>query len=190
MGVSQVIDALKRAFPPGQIALKGTDLYSELNGSYLSDLESEITPACIFRPQNNQEVSTFLQVIRPFATKGKATFAIKSSGQQPTPGCANIQDGITLDLGLLKGIKLCKNGLVEIGAGERWGAVYDKLESKGLGVSGDRSGKGGMGGLPLQGTVSPPTLGRSFEYRAHDTTRWSVILLFPRRFRLRQCREL
>jgi hypothetical protein len=43
---------------------------------------------------------------------------------------------------------------VPIGAGERWGGVYSKLQEKGLGVTGSRSNMGGIGGLSLSGKNS------------------------------------
>lgn len=70
---------------------------------------------------------------------------------QPVPGCANINGGITVDLCRLTGIEV-KDGYVEIGAGELWGSVYEKVEPEGLGVTGGRSTNCGIGGLALQGT--------------------------------------
>ena len=86
--------------------------------------------------------------------RGDVAFAIRGGGQQPLPGCANIQGGITLDLGLLVGSEI-HDGIVEIAAGERWGPVYNKLHEKGLGVTGSCSAKGGIGGLALAGRKPP-----------------------------------
>lgn len=65
------------------------------------------------------------------------------------PSCANIEDSITLDLGLLTGVEL-KDGVVSIAAGERWGVFHEKLDGEGLCVNERRSGRGGIGGLALQ----------------------------------------
>jgi FAD binding domain len=184
MGVSQAIEALKQAFPSEQIILRGTGEFEALNSSYLSALESDITPACIFRPKTTEEVSRFIQTIKPFTTNGETAFAIRGGGQQPMPGCANIEDGITLDLGLLTGIKV-KDGIVSIAAGERWGAVYEKLGGEGLGVNGGRSGRGGIGGLALQGMSNALEL-----YNNTNPCRWPFLLLHSRGFRVRQCRKL
>ncbi|KAL6238694.1 hypothetical protein BDW75DRAFT_246771 [Aspergillus navahoensis] len=146
---TKAIQLLQETFPPAQAHLPNTDEFSRLNGSYLSALESDITPACIFQPRNADEVSKFVQVLVPL----DVSFAIRGAGQQPLPGCANIEGGITLDLGLLTGIEI-REDCVSIGAGARWGSVYETLEGKGLGVSGSRSSKGGIGGLALAGGLS------------------------------------
>ncbi|KAI0154620.1 FAD-binding domain-containing protein [Xylariaceae sp. FL1272] len=149
------ITALQDAFTPDQLHLAGTEQFQTLNRSYLSALESDITPAAILQPKSAEEVSLFLKTIKPFALNGEANFAIRGAGQQPLPGCANIEDGITLDLGLLTGIELdLEKRIVSIAAGERWKAVYEKLHPHNLGVTGSRSGNGGIGGLALAGGLS------------------------------------
>ncbi|PLB46221.1 FAD-binding domain-containing protein, partial [Aspergillus steynii IBT 23096] len=147
------IQALRQALPQDQVIEQGTDEFHKLNASYLSALQSDITPACIVRPSSKEQIVAFLRTIRPFIDRGEAAFAIRGAGQQPAPGCSNIQDGITLDLGLLTGIEI-KDGSVSIAAGERWGAVYENLDAAGLGVTGARSSRGGIGGLALQGGLS------------------------------------
>ncbi|KAI0119254.1 hypothetical protein F4814DRAFT_447068 [Daldinia grandis] len=42
----------------------------------------------------------------------------------------------------------------ESNPGERWGAVYDNLDSKGLGIAGGRADNCEIGGLALQGDLS------------------------------------
>lgn len=147
---TQAILVIQKAFPNNQTFRPGSPEFDELNGSYLSAIESEILPAAIFRPKDKHEVSKFLQITRPYTCDGDVKFAVRGGGQQPTRGCANIQDGITLDLGMLTGIEI-KGSFVSIAVGERWGAVYGKLLPLGLATSGSRSGKGGIGGLSLSG---------------------------------------
>ncbi|KAI1402647.1 hypothetical protein F4819DRAFT_495927 [Hypoxylon fuscum] len=53
----------------------------------------------------------------------------------------------------LKGISV-KDGVVQVAAGESWGPVYDKLGETGLGFSGGRSFRSGIGGLALAGGLS------------------------------------
>jgi FAD/FMN-containing dehydrogenase len=154
MEVSKAIEALQLALPAVEFALKGTQEHETLNrGSFQSALQSDIVPACIVRPKVKEDVSTFVQTIRPFVLANEAAFAIVSGGRQPVPGCSNIKDGITLNLSLLKGIQI-QDGVVSIAAGETWGPVFDKLVEKGLGCSGSRSSKGGIGGLALSGGLS------------------------------------
>ena len=148
MVTSQAIEALKQALPSDQFIQRGTKQFDELNSSYLSGLESDLQPAYIFQPRSKEEVATFVKTFAPFINEDK--FAIRGAGCQPLPGCANIQDGVTVDLGLLSGVDI-QEGLVQVGAGEHWGTVYESLDSKGLGVCGSRSSKGGIGGLSLEG---------------------------------------
>ena len=148
MVTSQAIEALKQALPSDQFIQRGTKQFDELNSSYLSGLESDLQPAYIFQPRSKEEVATFVKTFAPFINEDK--FAIRGAGCQPHPGCANIQDGITVDLCLLSNVDI-QEGLVRIGAGVKWGAVYEKLDERGLGVSGSRSAKGGIGGLALAG---------------------------------------
>ncbi|CAG9998328.1 unnamed protein product [Clonostachys byssicola] len=151
MTVSQAIEALKQTIADANFVERGTDEFTKLNTSYLSGLESDLEPAWIIQPRSKEDVPSFLKTIKPFV--GTVGFAVRGAGQQPLPGSANVQDGITLDLGLLKGIDV-KDGVVEIAAGERWGAVYEKLDPHGLAVAGGRSAVGGIGGLSLMGGLS------------------------------------
>lgn len=68
-------------------------------------------------------------------------------------GCANIQDGVTLNLRQLDTIEIV-DGIARIGAGARWGAVYEQAQAQGLGITGSRSALGGVGGLALAGGLS------------------------------------
>lgn len=146
------VQALQAAFPGGQVHIRGSDKYDKLNGAYLSGLESDLKPLLFFQPSSVTEVAAFVSTIRPFA--GLLDCAIRGAGQQPLPGCANVDNGITLDLGLLDDITLTQdNSVVQIGAGARWGAVYQKLDALGLSVTGSRSAMGGVGGLALAGSL-------------------------------------
>jgi hypothetical protein len=147
------VQALQAAFPGGQIHVRGSDDYDTLNGGYLSGLESDLKPLLIFQPSNVAEVAGFVDTIRPFATL--LDCAIRGAGQQPLPGCANVDNGFTLDLALLDDITLTQDkSVVQIGAGARWGPVYKKLDALGLSVTGSRSAMGGVGGLALAGGLS------------------------------------
>lgn len=181
--MDEAIDSLKQAIPNGQFAFPGSPEYEKSNTSYLASQENEIKPACVFHPRSAEEVAVFLQTIRPFVTTKSVRFAVRGGGQQPLPGCANIQDGITVDLSCVTGIEVQPEGsTVHIAAGERWGAVYDKLEPYGLAVTAGRSSNGGIGGLALQGISYP------FIWGLLNSTliksRWSILFFFARRFHL------
>ncbi|KAI0975366.1 hypothetical protein F4678DRAFT_457645 [Xylaria arbuscula] len=127
MDATAAITALKEVLPTSQFTLRSTTEYEDLNsGTYQSGLNGDITPACILQPRTVQDISNFLVTIAPFVAVGEATFAIIGSSRQSAPGCSNIQDGITLNLGLLKGISI-EDGYVSIGAGNNCGPVFEKL---------------------------------------------------------------
>lgn len=151
MAIVQVIEALKQAIQGGQFSERGSEEYNKLNASYLSGLESDFEPSWIFQPKSKEEVAIFLKTVKPHIDL--VMFAVRGGGQQPLPGCANIQNGITVDLRLITGVDI-KDNVVQIGAGERWGKVYEVLDNKGLGVAGGRSAVGGIGGLALQGALN------------------------------------
>ena len=187
MTVEQAINALRAAFLGDQIAVQGTEDYNKLNNSYLSLLQSEIKPAAIFLPRNKHDVAKFVQLIAPFALDGNIQFAIRGAGQQPVPGCSNIEgNGITIDLRHLTGIEI-KDGFVALGAGERWGTIYEKLAEQGLGVTGSRSALGGIGGLALAGNISRFIVVALLTLNRY---RWPLLLLLTRRLHLRQRCEL
>lgn len=147
--VAQAISAIKQAVQNAHLVTPDADEeYKSLNNSYLSGFESDLTPAGIFLPRSKEEVVAFVHAIEPFV--GHVQFAIRAAGRQPLPGCANVQDGITVDLRSLKGIHL-RDGCVRVAAGELWGSVYELLEPHGLGVTGGKSTTCGIGGLATQG---------------------------------------
>lgn len=151
--ISQAIKALREAAPQARLVTPDTpEEYQLLNDSYLSGFESDLLPACIYLPKSKEEVATFVRTIQPFVSSG-VKFAVRAAGQQPLPGCANVQDGITVDLRDLQGIEF-QDGVVRVAAGERWGNVYKFLEPLGLGVTGGKSTSCGIGGLATQGGLS------------------------------------
>ncbi|PQE11747.1 Bifunctional solanapyrone synthase protein [Rutstroemia sp. NJR-2017a WRK4] len=151
--MSQAIEALQRNLSGSRLILRNTTEYDELNASYLSALESDLSPACIFLPSTREEIAEFIKIISPFVDTGDVAFAIRGAGQVPLPGAANIANGITMDLRNLTGVELA-DGHVSVAAGERWSSVYSKLSAVGLATTGSRSGNGGIGGLALEGGLS------------------------------------
>lgn len=154
MDTKQAIEELKRALPSATIAWPGTTEYATVRDQYQNAACAETTPACFVQPSSVEEVSIFVKTIKPFALSGTTPFAIVGLGQQPALLCSNIEaPGITLTLQHLKGVRV-KDGEVEVAAGENWGSVYDALVERGLGFSGGRSYRSGIGGLALAGRSS------------------------------------
>ena len=159
MAGNGVLETLKGAFPMAQVVLPSTDAFTALNTSYLSKAQAELQPRAIFLPRDRDDVVKFIRLIEPYALQGSVKFAVRGAGQQPALGCNNVDDGITIDLRNLTGILLKDDdATVSIGAGERWGEVYSKLQEKGLAVTGSRSSMGGIGGLALSGKDSQSAL--------------------------------
>ena len=155
MAVNDAVEALKGAFPTAQVVLPGTDAFKTHNTSYLSKAQAELQPRAIFLPRDRDDVVKFVRVIGPYSLQGSMKLAVRGAGQQPALGCNNVDDGITVDLRNLTGILLEEDdATVSIGAGERWGDVYSKLQEKGFAVTGSRSSMGGIGGLALSGKDS------------------------------------
>lgn len=66
--------------------------------------------------------------------------------------CLPVDDGVTLDLGLMNQIKYTPGGqIAKIGAGARWGEVYTTLEPYGVTAPGARASKVGVAGFLLSG---------------------------------------
>lgn len=67
-------------------------------------------------------------------------------------GIANIHNGITIDLGNINQTTLNSNkSIASVGAGARWGSVYDTLVPEGLAVLGGRESGIGVGGFTTGG---------------------------------------
>lgn len=69
-------------------------------------------------------------------------------------GAPNIQDGVTIDLGLLKQVKVSRDQkITSVGGGARWEDVYLKLDAMNFAVAGGRVADVGVGGLTLGGKI-------------------------------------
>ncbi|KAI8629549.1 FAD-binding domain-containing protein [Xylariaceae sp. FL1651] len=151
MNMIKAIEALQAALPTAQFALRGTTEFEALNSkTYQSGLNGDITPACIIQTPSKEDFSVLLITIAPYIKAGEAAFTIVGAGRQPAPGCSNIENGITLNLALIKGIDI-KENCVFVGSDENCGSVFQKLEEQGLACAGARSTKGGFAGLALSG---------------------------------------
>lgn len=109
-------------------------------------------PACIAAPTRSDHVSALVKTL----VKANVPFAIRSGGHSPNPGDASIgSNGVLLSLHALNTITYdAATGLVSIGPGARWGAVYDELDKYNLTAVGGRVMDVGVGGLSLGGGLS------------------------------------
>ncbi|KAI4195361.1 MAG: hypothetical protein LQ350_007230 [Teloschistes chrysophthalmus] len=77
-------------------------------------------------------------------------FAIRSGGHMPSPLAANINDGVLIDMSMFKEVSYdAAKKAAKIGAGQRWGDVYSRLDPYGVTIVGGRVLDVGVGGLIL-----------------------------------------
>lgn len=100
-------------------------------------------------------------------------FAVRSGGHSSNAGFNNIEDGVTIDLGMSKSSAYCilpltvypglLNGIsydptskvASLGPGSRWIDVYKTLDAMNVSIQGGGIGSVGVGGLLLGGGFSP-----------------------------------
>ncbi|KAK0636788.1 putative FAD-binding oxidoreductase [Bombardia bombarda] len=111
------------------------------------------TPACIAQPATAGELQSIVKLL----TSKDVKFAVRSGGHSPSPAPfgANIIDGVLIDLSSLSQVVYdAASGTATVGAGNRWGAVYDALTPHNVTVVGGRVVDVGAGGLILGGGLS------------------------------------
>ncbi|WYZ36001.1 hypothetical protein EsH8_X_000648 [Colletotrichum jinshuiense] len=110
---------------------------------------ARLAPACVFTPDSAELVADAVNLFR----ENNCSFAVRSGGHSPSKGWANIDGGVLLATTDLNNLTLGDNH-VSVGAGLRWGSVYDFLDPHGLVVIGGRGAGVGVSGLVLGGGVS------------------------------------
>ncbi|KAI8626226.1 FAD-binding domain-containing protein [Xylariaceae sp. FL1651] len=146
--------------------------YGNFVGSYWSKQQREVSPLCIFSPQNATEVAIQVLVSRLMI----CPFAVRGGGHASFAGASNIGDGIVMSLNDLNEIEIMTSStsastaitsnaanpdpspltVVRIGAGNHWREVYRTLEQNNtnLTVVGGRDADVGVSGLLLGGGLS------------------------------------
>ncbi|TLD35555.1 Proteasome subunit alpha type-4 [Venturia nashicola] len=115
------------------------------------DAKQQVTPACRVEPASAQDVVVVLNTVKEHGCH----FAVKSGGHARFAGASNADGGVTIDLVRLDEIGLAADKKsVRIGAGNRWGRIYRKLEGDKLTVVGGRVATVGVGGATLGGGIS------------------------------------
>ena len=145
----------------GKVSYPNTPAYTTFLKSYWSVQEASVTPSCVFTPASAQDLSTGLELILGANLLGKSgsssngsscKVAVKGGGHTAQAGSANIQGGVTIDMSGFNTITLSSDKTsVSVGAGQRWGNVYDVLQPLGLSVVGGRGNQIGVGGFTLGG---------------------------------------
>ncbi|KAF1840642.1 FAD-binding domain-containing protein [Cucurbitaria berberidis CBS 394.84] len=110
------------------------------------------SPACVFVPQDVQQVSYAVTTITLTLSK----FAVRGGGHMPIPGYNGIDgSGILLSSSNLTALSLSPDkSTVSVGPGNRWRDVYGYLKPSDLAAVGGRVGHVGVPGLLLGGGIS------------------------------------
>ncbi|KAL8867990.1 MAG: hypothetical protein Q9174_005292 [Haloplaca sp. 1 TL-2023] len=103
-------------------------------------------PACIIQPRKTKDLQ---QVVRTL-TSQNISFAIRSGGHMPSPGAANIDDGVLVDMSSFREVSYnATDNTARVGPGQTWGGVYAHLDEYNVTVVGGRVLEVGVGGLVL-----------------------------------------
>ncbi|KAI0377412.1 FAD-binding domain-containing protein [Hypomontagnella monticulosa] len=126
----------------------GSDDYKSRINSYFS-ISAQIMPTCIIQPTSAEEVASIVTKVVQTTT---FDFAVRSGGHTIWRGAANIEAGVTIDLGLMnKTTYVPETKIAQIQAGSRWHEVYESLEPHGVTVAGGRAPTVGVGGFLIGG---------------------------------------
>ena len=161
--MTRLSQKLASALPNSVIFPQEAAAFKKSMNSYWAQQECEMTPACVVRPSNVQQLSTAMTILKSEseeqsnladAGNGRAFFAVRSGGHSPVSGAASIEGGIMIDLSLFSEVTPSEDkSYVVIGSGAKWIDVSKSLDAKGLAVVGGRASAVGVGGLALGGEV-------------------------------------
>lgn len=154
-----------------QVFTPGSRGYNESLTSYFSAQETAVHPSCIVKPLSTGDVSKAVATL----TRSNCSFAVRSGGHGMWAGNANIANGVTIDLQGMDAVSL-QNGssVVSVGAGARWGHVYEALVPHNLVIAGGRVGTVGVAGLTLGGGLS--TFSPRYGWTCDQVKNYEVVL--------------
>ncbi|KAF2010251.1 FAD-binding domain-containing protein [Aaosphaeria arxii CBS 175.79] len=129
------------------VLFSGDAAYKNRTESYWS-VSAQLTPHCIVQPTSTDDVVKVVNILVGDGACSSTKFAVRSGGHTTWAGSNNIEDGITVDLGLMTEVTFDKNTTVaSIGPGSRWNGVYAVLDPLGYTVPGGRAGTVGVAGF-------------------------------------------
>lgn len=141
----------------GELILPKDDNYEEARKIYNAMIDKR--PGLIVKCKNAQDVITALK----FAGKEGIEVSIRSGGHNG-PGLALVDDGLVIDLSLMKGIRVDSgNNTVRVEPGCTWGEVDAATHEFGLATVSGILSTTGVGGLTLGG-------GHGYLSRKHGLT--------------------
>lgn len=114
--------------------------------------KARLAPHCILQPHNAAEVSLAVKTLVETNKTHPCQFAVRGNGHTTSPGAAGIENGVTIDLGLMNTTTYNpNNNTASILPGAIWGTVYDTLDRQKVMVAGGRSFSVGVSGLVIGG---------------------------------------
>jgi hypothetical protein len=126
------------------IYMQDDQQYKDRTTSYWS-VSAQLQPKCIVQPVSTAEVAT---AIKTLGADKACKFAVRSGGHTTWAGSNNIDNGVTIDLGLMNQTTYDEAAsIAKIQPGNRWGGVYGALEPHGVTVAGGRASTVGVAGF-------------------------------------------
>jgi FAD/FMN-containing dehydrogenase len=127
--------------------------YTDRISTYWS-VSAQLTPHCLVQPIDTAEVSKTIVTLVESAACKDTKFAMRGGGHTTWAGSNNIEDGVTIDFGLMNTTTLHpETRVASIQPGSRWSQVYATLDPLGFTVAGGRAGSVGVAGFLIGGRV-------------------------------------
>ncbi|KAI0479533.1 FAD-binding domain-containing protein [Xylariaceae sp. FL0804] len=137
-----VVEKLKEAGLADILLCPREEAYEDRITSYWSE-SARLRPWALIQPKSTEDVSRAVKALVSI----DCNFAIRSGGHAYRPGSNNIEEGVTIDFGLMNSTTYdAKSRRALVLPGARWGQVYQELEKHGVMVSGARVADVGVGG--------------------------------------------
>ncbi|CAI6297712.1 unnamed protein product [Periconia digitata] len=125
--------------------------YQTRTSSYWS-LAAQLHPNCYVQPTSTSDVVLIVDTLVKDPGCAGTQFAVRAGGHMPWTNANNIDNGVTVDLGLMNKTTFDETSHVaSIQPGSRWGAVYQYLEQFNYTVAGGRAFDVGVGGFIMGG---------------------------------------
>ena len=149
-------DSLFRVLPK-RVLIPFDPMYQKSKASYYSLQEAEISPACIVKPINANEVAKAVEALDSVyeSSSHSAPFAVRGGGHTAWAGSASIEGSAVIDMTSINEVTVNPDRTItSVGAGAKWSDVYSYLDPMNLAVVGGRAAQVGVGGLTLGGLLS------------------------------------
>ncbi|CAI9628457.1 unnamed protein product [Alternaria burnsii] len=143
--------SLKLIYGSEKLLSEQTPTYDTFTSTYWAAQQGELHPRCIFEPSSTIEVSSLVLLSR----LTQCPFAVKGGGHAAFAGTSSIEGGIAVSMKRFNTVAASNDKkYANVGPGNLWIDVYNKLEKSGLGVVGGRMAPVGVPGLVLGGGIS------------------------------------